>query len=123
MKVRRHEDPPPLRAQAELTADQGCADKLRVLADRTRLAVVELLIDGPRRFAELNAVLRLEQSLLSHHLQVLREAELVLAERDGREVVYRLASTVAPAADQRAIELGCCAITFESRAKRKRRRT
>ena len=45
-----------------------CVRKLKVLADTTRLAVLEILMEGPKHVGELNAVLGVEQSLLSHHL-------------------------------------------------------
>jgi ArsR family transcriptional regulator, nickel/cobalt-responsive transcriptional repressor len=89
-----------------------CASLLKVLADQTRLAVVEQLIDGPRHVGEINDALRIEQSLLSHHLKVLREAGLVESQRHGKNVLYRLASHVESARHGKAINLGCCLISF-----------
>ncbi|HXX93136.1 MAG TPA: metalloregulator ArsR/SmtB family transcription factor, partial [Planctomycetota bacterium] len=51
-----------------------CADKMKVLSDVTRLFVLEELLNAPRTVTELNALLKIEQSLLSHHLKVLRKA-------------------------------------------------
>lgn len=90
----------------------GCVDKLKVLADTTRLAVLEILMQEPRHVGELNEVLGLDQSLLSHHLAILREAGLVEATRDGKAVLYRLAPGVATARSGRAIDLGCCSLSF-----------
>lgn len=90
-----------------------CAGMLRVLADQTRLAVVEQLLDGPLHVGQINARLGVEQSLLSHHLKVLRDAGLVLAERDGKAVLYRLAPQVAAVRRGRAIDLGCCRLSFD----------
>jgi len=90
-----------------------CASLLKVLADETRLDVVQQLIAGPKHVGEINADLHLEQSLLSHHLKVLREAGLVLSERDGKNVLYRLAPHVEAARTGKAINLGCCLISFE----------
>jgi len=64
------------------------------LGDETRLAVVQALLDGPRNVGEINTRLKLEQSLLSHHLQVLRRAGVVVSERDGKAVRYRLAPEI-----------------------------
>lgn len=94
-------------------ADVSCASLLKVLADETRLAVVQQLMEGPKHVGEINEGLHLEQSLLSHHLKVLREAGLVLSERDGKAVVYRLAPQVESAKTRKAINLGCCFISFE----------
>ncbi len=96
-----------------LSNDVSCASLLKVLADETRLAVVQQLLDGPLHVSEINDVLQLEQSLLSHHLKVLREAGLVLSERDGKAVMYRLAPQMVSARQGKAINLGCCLISFE----------
>lgn len=94
-------------------ADVSCASLLKVLADETRLAVVQQLMERPKNVGEINENLHLEQSLLSHHLKVLREAGLVLSERDGKTVVYRLAPQVEFAQSRKAINLGCCFLSFE----------
>src|SRR4051812_591151 len=90
-----------------------CAAKLKVLADPTRLAVLEALIEGPKHVGTLMDLLRVEQSLLSHHLQTLREAGLVEAQRDGKAVLYRLAPGVGARTSGSAINLGCCLLSFE----------
>ncbi len=91
----------------------ACVDKLKVLADATRLRVVEALMNGPRHVSELNSILGLEQSLLSHHLKVLRDSQLVTSERDGKSVLYRLDPSVMPDPSNQAIHLGCCRIVFD----------
>jgi ArsR family transcriptional regulator len=90
-----------------------CVRKLKVLADTTRLAVLEILMEGPRHVGELNAVVGVEQSLLSHHLKVLREEGFVEARRDGKAVLYSLAPAVQPTNAGRAIDLGCCLLCFD----------
>lgn len=97
------------------STDVSCASLLKVLADDTRLAVVQQLIDGPKHVGDINAGLRLEQSLLSHHLRVLRESGLVISQRDGKAVLYRLAPSVEAARTGKAINLGCCFISFEAK--------
>jgi ArsR family transcriptional regulator len=84
---------------------------LKVLADEIRLAVVRQLLDGPQTVGALNADLKVESTLLSHHLRVLRESGLVLAEREGKAVRYRLADS-AQAHSKAALNLGCCTLTF-----------
>lgn len=91
----------------------NCADKLKVLADTTRLSVLQILMKGPKHVGEINAVLGLEQSLLSHHLRILREAGLVEATRDGKAVLYHFVSTRRQKNVGRAIDLGCCLLSFE----------
>lgn len=92
----------------------GCASRLKVLADETRLAVLAQLLDGPRHVGAINEKLQVEPSLLSHHLKVLRQARLVTAVREGKQVIYRLAADVSKRGPDRAIDLGCCLISFDS---------
>jgi DNA-binding transcriptional ArsR family regulator len=89
-----------------------CADKLRVLADVTRLSVMESLLDGPKNVTEINARLKIEQSLLSHHLKVLRDAGLVTTRRVGKTVRYAVAPDAASQEAGKGLNLGCCQISF-----------
>ena len=90
-----------------------CVTKLKALADATRLGVVESLLAGPKRVGELGEELGVEQSLLSHHLRVLREMGLLEASRDGKSVIYALAPGVEGRAAARTLNLGCCQLSFE----------
>ena len=90
-----------------------CADRLKVLADDTRLAVLRQLLSGPKHVGDINESLRLEPSLLSHHLKILREAGLVESERDGKAVLYQLAPKVQAQQCGQGINLGCCVLSFE----------
>ena len=94
-------------------ADASCADLLKALADETRLAVVRQLMHGPKRVGEINAELQVEQTLLSHHLKVLREMGLVTAQREGKSLIYQLAPHVESAKLRPGINLGCCVLSFE----------
>lgn len=67
---------------------------------------------GPKHVGALQRDLNVEQSLLSHHLQILRDAGLVQAERDGKSVLYRLAPGASAHAAGTAIDLGCCTLSF-----------
>lgn len=91
-----------------------CAQKLKALSDPTRLAVLQLLLERPRHVGELNEVLDLDQSLLSHHLRTLRDAGLVEGIRDGKAVLYRLMPGVEGAAAGKELDLGCCRLSFAS---------
>jgi ArsR family transcriptional regulator len=97
----------------QVSSESFCAYQLKILADSTRLAVLQLLWSGPKHVGEMNAVLQLEQSLLSHHLKVLRDEGFVTASRDGKAVLYQLESAVRSASGGRAIDLGCCRLSFE----------
>ena len=98
-----------------------CADKLKVLSDKTRLSVMECLMDEPSHVGRLAEILEVEQSLLSHHLKVLREAGLVISDRDGKSVLYKAAPGTEVAGAENTINLGCCRLVFDPEQKRKRR--
>lgn len=66
----------------ETPAVQDVAQRLKVLADPTRLQIFNLLMDGTRCNCELGDALGFSPNLISHHLSVLRHARLVDAERD-----------------------------------------
>ncbi len=91
-----------------------CAQKLKALSDPTRLAVLQLLLERPRHVGELNEVLNLDQSLLSHHLRTLRDAGLVEGIRDGKAVLYRLIPGVEGTEAGKELDLGCCRLSFPS---------
>jgi ArsR family transcriptional regulator, nickel/cobalt-responsive transcriptional repressor len=101
-----------VEAQPEKPREAECASRLKVLADRTRLAVLEALLERPRHVHEMVELLGVEQSLLSHHLRVLRDAGFVEADRDGKSMCYRLAPDAELADAKRGIDLGCCALSF-----------
>jgi len=98
-------------SKQSLSAD-SCASILKVLAVETRLAVVGQLLGGPKSVGELNEELLVESTLLSHHLRVLREAEIVETERNGKQVIYRLAKSIMKNSRGKSINLGCCKLTF-----------
>jgi ArsR family transcriptional regulator len=90
-----------------------CASKLKILSDATRLGVLEALMTGPKNVGELMEQLDVEQSLLSHHLAVLRDHGLVEATREGKTMLYRLPEGVSDSTAGKAINLGCCKISFD----------
>lgn len=63
---------------------------LGLLSHDTRLHLVLALAQGPSTVTDLCTLLGLQQSNCSHHLAILRNAGLVVDERDGQFVVYRL---------------------------------
>jgi len=69
------------------------ADGFAALADPVRLRLVSLLSTSPHgtaRVCDLIAPLRKSQSTVSHHLKVLGEAGLVVGDRQGRVIAYRV---------------------------------
>jgi ArsR family transcriptional regulator len=66
------------------------AEVLRALANPKRLEIVHLLAAGPCEVGRLAEELGMSQPNVSQHLAVMRSIGMVEAERDGREVRYRL---------------------------------
>jgi ArsR family transcriptional regulator len=65
--------------------------RFRALGDETRLRILEHLGAGERSVSELMVLLDIGQSLMSHHLRILRESGLVIDRRDGRWIHYSIA--------------------------------
>jgi DNA-binding transcriptional ArsR family regulator len=66
------------------------AEVLKTLASPRRLEIIHRLAQGPCEVRRLAEDLGASQPNISQHLAVLRSTGLVDAERDGREVRYRL---------------------------------
>ena len=66
------------------------AEVLKTLASPRRLEIIHVLARGPLEVGRLAEVIGASQPNVSQHLSVLRTAGIVDAERDGREVRYRL---------------------------------
>lgn len=70
---------------------ERAVDLLSCMAHPVRLAVLlRLHREGPANVSALMEELAVEQRALSHHLRHLRTARLVVGERAGRSVIYRL---------------------------------
>ena len=67
---------------------------IRALGDPTRREILRVLRGGDLTAGELSALFPITDASVSHHLSVLKEAGLVQAERNGRNIVYSLDSTV-----------------------------
>lgn len=98
------------------TLGASCADIMGTLADDTRLKVIELLLGEARNVRDLNSELRMDATLLSHHLRVLREAGLVEARRSGRFLVYSVSPRIKSARRGAELDFGCCRLRFAAGA-------
>ena len=66
----------------------------KALADPTRRRVLELLRERPMVAGELSEHFPVSKPTMSAHFAVLREADLVEAERHGKTILYRLKMSV-----------------------------
>lgn len=79
------------RALPEEAEVQATVHLLTAVAHPARLTVLLALSRrGPLSAGDLQHLAGLEQSAMSHQLRVLREARLIRAERQGRQMIYAL---------------------------------
>jgi DNA-binding transcriptional ArsR family regulator len=62
----------------------------KALSDSTRQQILRLLEDQQRSVGEIVGNFDLSQPTISRHLSVLKEADLVIDQRQGQNVIYRL---------------------------------
>jgi ArsR family transcriptional regulator len=67
------------------------AELFRALAHPARIRALEVLRHGPRSVGDLQPLVGIESSHLSHQLAVLRRAGLVTADKQGATVMYAIA--------------------------------
>ncbi|HYZ23256.1 MAG TPA: metalloregulator ArsR/SmtB family transcription factor [Rhodopila sp.] len=66
------------------------ADLFRLLGEPNRLGIVLSCLDGALNVGDIASRLTLNQSLVSHHLRLLRAARLLKAGRRGKQVFYSI---------------------------------
>jgi DNA-binding transcriptional ArsR family regulator len=69
-------------------------ETLRALGDPTRREILRVLRAGDLTAGEIAGRFPMTAASVSHHLSVLKEAGLVRSERNGRNLVYSLETTV-----------------------------
>lgn len=67
------------------------AETFRLLGDPTRLRILIACLSEPRAVGEIAESLEVSQTLVSHHLRLLRGARLVRRERASRQMFYEVA--------------------------------
>lgn len=88
-----------------------CAERLKALAEPLRLRIVDLLRNGELTVSDIAAFLEAEVVTVSHHLQILKRANLVAPHREGRFIYYRLHEDLLKASGRNKtqfLDLGCC---------------
>jgi len=67
---------------------ETCNRFFSILANPTRLATLETLMEGPKNVTHLAESLGQEQSMISHNLKPLVECRFAHVERRGKERIY-----------------------------------
>ena len=69
---------------------ETCYVFFKVLANPTRLAILEALRERPRSVSEIAGRLKQEQSMISHNLEPLEKCRFVFSERKEKRRIYSL---------------------------------
>lgn len=69
-------------------------DTLRALADPTRREILNLLKQSRMSAGEISNHFSISGAAVSRHLSVLKEADLIRDEREGKYIYYELNATV-----------------------------
>ncbi len=67
----------------------------KALSDKNRRKIIELLKRKDMSVKELQTYFEITQASMSHHLDILKRADLVIDERNGQFVFYSLNISVA----------------------------
>ena len=84
-----HNPRPAERLSEEKAAE--LAEIFRLMGDQSRLRIILLCANGPICVGEIAAQLELPQSLVSHHLRLLRATRILRARRQGKQMYYSVA--------------------------------
>ncbi len=63
---------------------------LKIISEENRLKILCILRSGERCVCEIWQHLELPQNLVSHHLKVLKDFNLILSKKDGLKIFYKL---------------------------------
>ncbi len=87
-----------------------CAERLKALSDPHRLRIVNALRYGELTVGDIAELLDAEVVTVSHHLKIMKYADLVEVRREGRYMYYKLHSDLLCTSGRgtRLLDLGCC---------------
>lgn len=77
----------------------------QALADPTRRRILQMLNDGDKSAGDIAAAFNMTAPSVSHHLSVLKNADLVTTRRSGQSIIYSLNTTVVQEFIQVMLEL------------------
>jgi len=76
--------------QINMAVYNARAKIIKALAHPSRLIIVDFLADGPRCVCEIRNIVGSDQSTVSKHLAVLKNAGILSDEKRGLQVYYKL---------------------------------
>jgi ArsR family transcriptional regulator len=78
---------------------------LSALADPTRRKILQMLGKRDLSAGEIAAEFNISAPSISHHLNVLKSAELVVAQRQGQNIIYSMNASIVQEMLQQLLEL------------------
>ncbi|MEG2908807.1 MAG: autorepressor SdpR family transcription factor [Erysipelotrichaceae bacterium] len=66
----------------------------KALSDPTRRDIIELLKSGKMSAGDISAHFNSSNATISHHLSILKQADLIRDEKDGKYIYYDLNTSV-----------------------------
>jgi ArsR family transcriptional regulator len=90
--------------QVDKPGSESSSQVFRALADATRRRILQLLREGPLTSGQIADRFDSSWPTISRHLAVLRDAGLVMTERNGQEIRYELNTSVFQELVQHLIE-------------------
>ena len=108
-------------AIARHASDEGreaaWADTFKAMGDRTRLSILLKLMEGEHCVTDLAKALKMDAPKVSFHLTRLKFAGLVVDERQGQRVIYRMnPDLVEETSDGLLLDVDCCLLKFPKSA-------
>ena len=66
----------------------------KALSDKTRIKILELLKEDDKTAGEIADYFNITKASISHHLSILKQANLVTDEREGQFIYYSLNTSI-----------------------------
>jgi ArsR family transcriptional regulator len=67
-----------------------CVEFCKALADDTRQRILQMLLEGERCVSDIVDAFEMSQPTISHHLNVLKQFDLVTSRKVGKQVFYAI---------------------------------
>jgi DNA-binding transcriptional ArsR family regulator len=106
-----------LNVEQEVFDADFCAERLKSLSDPHRLKIVNALRYGELTVGDIAEMLEAEVVTVSHHLKIMKYADLVEVRREGRFMYYRLHEDLQGTGGKgrQVLNLGCCRLEVPDR--------
>jgi DNA-binding transcriptional ArsR family regulator len=67
-----------------------CVEFCKALADETRQQILQMLLDREMSVSEIVGEFDMSQPTISHHLNILKQFDLVIRRKEGKQVFYTI---------------------------------